>query len=145
MVEEYCAQLGASHSGYATDERLRWPIIFEALSCGKSFQHRMEPAAGTRFRTIVGGSGELVVLMSDYPQCWYASRRVMPLLQIILSDTSAPAYGEGRPSVTAEIAKGVQAGRNLHASAENEIKKSLRLEIGSASSTNGSSAVLVAS
>jgi hypothetical protein len=105
----------------------------------------MEPGAGTRFHIIVGGSGELVVLMADYPQSWYAWRRVMPLLQIILSDTSAPAYGEGRPSVTAEIAKGVQAGRNLHASAENEIKKSLRREIGSASSTNGSSAVLVAS
>ena len=47
---------------------------------GKQFVHRMVTAAGTRFHLVEGGSGPVVVLMTGFPQSWYAWRRVMPLL-----------------------------------------------------------------
>ena len=54
------------------------------------------------------------------------------------------------PGITGASANGIwqkvcKRNETFHASADNEIKKSLRREIGSASSTKGCSAVLVAS
>lgn len=47
---------------------------------GRSFHHRMVPAAGLRFHVVEGGSGDPVLLIAGFPQSWYAWRRVMPLL-----------------------------------------------------------------
>jgi len=60
------------------------------------FQHQMIDADGIRFHAVIGGKGDPLLLVTGFPQTWYAWRRMMPLLadkhQIIAIDL--PGQGD---------------------------------------------------
>ena len=72
----------------------------------EGFEHRTEQLGDVRLHYVVGGSGDIVVLLQGWSQTWYEWRRIMPALagERALTISQAFAIVENRPIADAPTA-----------------------------------------
>lgn len=98
---------------------LQMPERFDAATLGHGFAHRTVRADDVTLHCVVGGSGDPLVLLSGWPQSWYAWHKVMPALASRytvaaidlpgLGDSEKPADGYDTATVARRVRAGVRA------------------------------------
>lgn len=89
---------------------------FDAASLGHGLAHRMVRADDLTLHCVVGGSGDPLVLLSGWPQSWYAWRKLLPALarRYAVAAIDLPGLGDSdKPASgydTATVARRVRAG-----------------------------------
>jgi len=84
----------------------------------EGFEHRTEQLGDVRLHYVVGGSGDIVVLLHGWSQTWYEWRRIMPALAdrftVVapdmrgLGDSSSPGHGFDKKTVAGDVRELVQ-------------------------------------
>jgi pimeloyl-ACP methyl ester carboxylesterase len=73
---------------------------FDSASFFKTFHSKTASVNGIQMHYVVGGKGELIVLIHGWPENWYEWRKVMPLLINRYTVISVDLRGAGQSTVT---------------------------------------------
>ncbi|BDI31188.1 epoxide hydrolase [Capsulimonas corticalis] len=92
--------LGAPDTRAAPPSDPDWP--FNAKTFGRTFTHRFTTVNGVRLHYVIGGKGDLVVLLHGYPETWYDWRKVMPGLAAHYTVVAPDMRGLGESSIPAD-------------------------------------------